>query len=114
VLTVEQQGVCRRCALDKNVKVVFPSSESRPKGILDLIHLDVYGPMSVAEDDEQDTQKGEQFSETSSAGSQPSSGEEELAPSSSVRRHRRFMQTLSDAQGHAKAPWCVHTCRTKS
>jgi hypothetical protein len=46
--SVEQQGVCRGCALGKNVKVAFPSSESKSKGILDLIHSDVCGPMSVA------------------------------------------------------------------
>jgi hypothetical protein len=32
----------------KNAKVTFPSSESRSKGILDLIHSDVSGIMSVA------------------------------------------------------------------
>jgi hypothetical protein len=38
----------RACALGKNTKVDFPSNVSRSKGILDLIHLDVCGPMSVA------------------------------------------------------------------
>jgi hypothetical protein len=46
--SVEQQGICRGCALGKNVKDAFPSSESKSKGILDLIHSDVCGPMSVA------------------------------------------------------------------
>ena len=46
--SVKQQGVCRGCALGKNVKATFPGSESRSKGILDLIHSDVRGPMSVA------------------------------------------------------------------
>jgi hypothetical protein len=45
---VEQQGMCRGCALGKNVKVAFPSSESKSKGILDLVHSDVCGLMSVA------------------------------------------------------------------
>jgi hypothetical protein len=40
--------VCRGCALSKNSKATFPSNELRSKGILDLIHLDVSGPMSVA------------------------------------------------------------------
>jgi hypothetical protein len=40
--------MCRGCALGKNAKAAFPSSESRSKGILDLIHSDVCGPMSVA------------------------------------------------------------------
>jgi hypothetical protein len=41
--------------------------------------------------------KGEQSSQTSSVGSQPSGGEEELAPSSSVRRPKWFEKTLKDA-----------------
>jgi hypothetical protein len=43
----EHQGVCRGCALGKNVKVSFQSSDSRSKRILDLVHSDVSGPMSV-------------------------------------------------------------------
>jgi hypothetical protein len=40
--------VCARgCALGKNIKKPFPSSENRSKGILDLIHSDVCGPMPV-------------------------------------------------------------------
>jgi hypothetical protein len=58
----------------------------RSKGILDLIHSYVNGPMSVAEDEEKKALKGDQSSETSSSGSQPSGGEEELAPSSSVKK----------------------------
>jgi hypothetical protein len=46
--SIEQQGVCRGCALGKNAKDSFPRSESRSKGILDLIHSYVSGPMSVA------------------------------------------------------------------
>jgi hypothetical protein len=46
--SLEQWGVCKGCALGKNVKEAFLSSETRSKGILDLIHLDVGGPMSVA------------------------------------------------------------------
>jgi hypothetical protein len=46
--SLEQHGLCRGCALDKNVKASFPISETRSKGILDLIHFDVFGPMSVA------------------------------------------------------------------
>ena len=45
---IEHDGVCRGCALGKNVKGSFPSSDSRSKGILDLIHTDICGPMSVA------------------------------------------------------------------
>jgi hypothetical protein len=34
--------------LGKHVKVAFPSSEHRSNGILDLVHSDVCGSMSVA------------------------------------------------------------------
>jgi hypothetical protein len=40
--------VCKGCALGKYAKKTFPSSDSRSKGILDLVHFDVCGLMSVA------------------------------------------------------------------
>jgi transposase InsO family protein len=43
---VEKRGVYKGCALGKNVKVSFQSREKILRGILDLIHLDVCGPMS--------------------------------------------------------------------
>ena len=36
-------GVCKGCAHGKNVKIPFPSSDSKVNGILDIIHSDVYG-----------------------------------------------------------------------
>jgi hypothetical protein len=45
---IEHDGICRGCALGKTVNGSFPSSDSRSKGILDLIHTDVCGPMNVA------------------------------------------------------------------
>jgi hypothetical protein len=45
-LSIEHNEVCKGCALVKYVKIVFPSSDSRSKGILDLMHSDVCGPMS--------------------------------------------------------------------
>jgi hypothetical protein len=45
---VQHNGVCRGCALGKNVKGSFLRSENRSKGILDLIHSYVCGPMTVA------------------------------------------------------------------
>lgn len=45
---VEQQGVCKGCALGKYAKMTSPSSDNRFKGILDLAHLDVCGPMLVS------------------------------------------------------------------
>jgi hypothetical protein len=41
------EGICKGCALGKNVKKPFPSSNNRSKEILDLIHSDVCGPMPV-------------------------------------------------------------------
>jgi len=39
--------VCRGCALGKNANDDFLNSESRSKGVLNLIHLDVSGTMLV-------------------------------------------------------------------
>lgn len=44
---VEQQGVCKGCVLGRYAKTVFPSCDRRSKGILDLIHSNVGGPMST-------------------------------------------------------------------
>jgi hypothetical protein len=41
------KGICKGCALGKNIKKPFPSSNNRSKAILDLIHSDVYGSMPV-------------------------------------------------------------------
>jgi hypothetical protein len=41
---IEHEGVCRGCALGKNVKGSFSRSDSRSKGIF----VDVCGPMTVA------------------------------------------------------------------
>lgn len=46
-LKKHHEGVCKGCALGKNVKRPFGSSASRSKEILDLIHSDVCGPMST-------------------------------------------------------------------
>jgi hypothetical protein len=40
---IEHQEVCRGCALGKYTKTVFPSSDSRSAGVLELIHTDVCG-----------------------------------------------------------------------
>ena len=42
----EHSGVCKSCALGKNTKRSFSKSNSRFKGILDMIHSDICGPMS--------------------------------------------------------------------
>jgi hypothetical protein len=43
----KHRSVCKGWAHGKNAKVAFPSSDSRSKGILDLVHSNVCGPMSV-------------------------------------------------------------------
>jgi hypothetical protein len=41
------EGIYNGCALGKNIKKPFPSSNNRSKEILDLIHSDVCSPMPV-------------------------------------------------------------------
>jgi transposase InsO family protein len=45
---VQHNGVCRGFSLGNNVKGSFLSSDSRSKGILELIHTYVCGPMTVS------------------------------------------------------------------
>jgi transposase InsO family protein len=47
-IQIQHKGVCRGCALGKNVKGSFLSSDNISKEILDLINSDVCGPMTVA------------------------------------------------------------------
>jgi hypothetical protein len=46
-IQVERDGVCKGCALGKNVKGSFTNSDNRSKDILDIIHSDVCGKMTV-------------------------------------------------------------------
>jgi hypothetical protein len=43
---IEHQEVCRGCSLENYTKIVFPNSDNRSTGVLDLIHINVCGPMS--------------------------------------------------------------------
>ena len=45
-IQIKHDDVCKGCAKGKNIKKTFPSSESKEKGILEIIHSDVCGPMS--------------------------------------------------------------------
>ena len=45
-IQAKHEGVYKGCAKGKNTKKTFPSSESKAKGILEIIHFDVCGPMS--------------------------------------------------------------------
>jgi hypothetical protein len=47
-IQIQHKGVCKGCALGKNVKGSFSSSDNRSKEILDLIHSYVCGPMTIA------------------------------------------------------------------
>jgi hypothetical protein len=44
----EHHELCKGCTLGKYTKTAFLSSDSRAPGIVDLIHSDVCGPMSLA------------------------------------------------------------------
>ena len=39
--------MCKGCAQGKNVKNPFPSIDNKAKGILDIVHSDVCGPMTA-------------------------------------------------------------------
>ena len=45
-IQAKNDGVYKGCAKGKNTKKTFPSSKSKAKGILGIIHSDVCGPMS--------------------------------------------------------------------
>ena len=47
-ILIDHDGVCKGWVLGKLAKSSFPNSESRSKGILDLVHSDLCGPLSVA------------------------------------------------------------------
>jgi transposase InsO family protein len=42
---VDHEGVCKGCAQGKNINNHFLKSDSKAEGVLELIHLDVCGPM---------------------------------------------------------------------
>ena len=45
-IQAKHDGFCKGCAKGKNTKKTFPCSESKAKGILEIIHFNVCGPMS--------------------------------------------------------------------
>ena len=45
-IQAKHDGVCKGCMKGNNTKKTFPSSESKAKGILEIIHSGVCGPMS--------------------------------------------------------------------
>ena len=46
-LWVNHERLCKGCAQGKNLKIPFPSSDSKARGILDIEHSDMCGPMST-------------------------------------------------------------------
>ncbi|KAH9291809.1 hypothetical protein KI387_043002 [Taxus chinensis] len=46
-VSTEHDDVCKGCVLGKFAKASFPRSDNRSKGVLDLVHSDVCGPMST-------------------------------------------------------------------
>ena len=42
----KHECICNGCAQGTNVNRTFPRSESKAKGILEIVHSDVCGPMS--------------------------------------------------------------------
>jgi transposase InsO family protein len=46
-IRVNYDGICKGCAQGKNVKSLFPSSDSKAKGVLDIVQSDVCGPMTA-------------------------------------------------------------------
>jgi hypothetical protein len=46
-IQVDHEGTCKGCAQGKNVKNLFPSNDNKAKGVLDIVHSDVCGPMSA-------------------------------------------------------------------
>ena len=46
-IQVKHEGVCKGCAQGKNTKNPFLKSNSKAKGILDIIHSDTCGPMQT-------------------------------------------------------------------
>ena len=45
-IQAKHDAVCKGCVKGKNTKNTFPSSESKEKGILEIIHSNVCSPMS--------------------------------------------------------------------
>ena len=45
-MKTKHEGVCKGCAKGKNTKKTFPISESKAKGILEIIHSNVCSSMS--------------------------------------------------------------------
>ena len=43
----DHEGVCNGCVQGKNIKNPFSKKDSKAEGVLELIHSDVCGPMTI-------------------------------------------------------------------
>ena len=46
-LKPKHEGICKGCAFGKNPQTLFNYGEQKSKSILELIHIDLCGPMSI-------------------------------------------------------------------
>ena len=46
-IQIDHEGVCKGCAQGKNTKNPYPNNHNKEKGILDIIHSDICGPMQT-------------------------------------------------------------------
>lgn len=46
-VSTKHDDVCMECVLGKFAKATFPRSDTRSKGVLDLVHSNICGPMSM-------------------------------------------------------------------
>lgn len=46
-VSTKHDDVCKGCVLGKFLKVAFPRSDTRSKGFLDLVYVDICTPMST-------------------------------------------------------------------
>ena len=44
-LNIDHEGTCKGCTRGKNIKNPFLKSETKTKGMLEVIHYDVCGPI---------------------------------------------------------------------
>lgn len=46
-VSTKHDDVCKGCVVEKFLKADFPRSDTRSKAVLDLVHSDICGPMSM-------------------------------------------------------------------
>ena len=46
-IQINHEGMCKGCAQGKNIKNPYPNSDNKAKGILDIIHSNICGPIQT-------------------------------------------------------------------